>query len=328
MRALTYDRYGGPEAHVLRDDEPVPAAAPGEVLVRVEAVGLNPYDWHIFRGDPWLARLAFGLRGPGHRIVGSDVAGTIETIGDGVRGWSPGDRVAAFVGFGGCAALVAVPVDRLARIPEGVAATTAAATPIGALTALAGLEPHDLPRRSRVLVIGASGGVGHMAVQIARVLGAQRVVAVCSGRNAAMVPELGADRVIDYTRESVLDCGERFDVILDTVATTPLRRLRHLIDPGGVYAPAGGLGGGPLLGPAWPMYRAKVAGVTVRHVAVANVAAKDEDNGGDVARVLGWIADGSVRAVVEAALPLEDHVAAFERLESQHVAGKLVLTLP
>lgn len=326
MKAVTYDRYGGPETHVLASDEAVPVPGPGEVVARVAAAGLNPYDWHIYRGDPWLARFAFGLRGPGHRIVGADMAGTVASVGPGVTEFAVGDAVAAMVGFGACAEFVVVPIDRLARIPSSVGFVEAAALPVAALTALHGLEGLDLERRRRVLVIGASGGVGHMAVQIARRLGAARVVAVCSGRNRSMLESLGADRVIDYTAESVVQCGETFDVVFDTVATTPLRKLAPIIEKDGVYAPAGGLGGGPLLGPAWPMYRAALAGRTVRP-SVAMVAARDANSGADLERILGWVAEGSVTPVIERTWPLAEHAAAFARLETQHVAGKVVLTV-
>ncbi|WP_084106471.1 NAD(P)-dependent alcohol dehydrogenase [Demequina sp. NBRC 110056] len=323
MRAVTYSRYGGPETQTLTTDAPTPEPGPGEALVRVAAAGLNPYDWHIYRGDPWLARLKFGLRAPGERTVGSDVAGVVEALGPGTTRLAVGNRVCGFAGFGAAADAVAVPEDRLAVVPATVGDEEAAAVPIGALTALLGLEPLA-PSGKRVLVIGASGGVGHMAVQIARTLGAARVVGVCSGRNAAMVRELGADRVIDYTRESVLDCDETFDIVYDTVATTPVRRLRRIMTADAVYAPAGALGGGRLLGPAWGMYRAVIAGRTISQRVTA-VAARAEDTAEEVARVLAWVESGEVRPVVERAYPLEEHAAALLRLEGQHVAGKVVL---
>jgi len=326
MRAVTYSRYGGPETHALENDVAVPEPGEGEVRIRVTAVGLNPYDWHIYRGDPWLARLAFGLRSPGRRIVGSDVAGVVDAVGTGVERLAPGDRVCGFVGFGGAANAVVTKENRLALVPSSITDEAAAAVPIPALTALLGLEPLE-PAGKRVLIIGASGGVGHMAVQFARVLGAARVVAVCSGRNAAMVTDLGADRVIDYTRESVLDCDETFDIVFDTVTTTPLRRLRRIMAPDADYAPAGGVGGGRLLGPAWGMYRSVIAGWTVSQT-VRTVSAREDDTAAEVARILDWIAAGDVRVVVERAYPLEQHAEALTRLETQHVSGKVVLTVP
>ncbi|WP_084039115.1 NAD(P)-dependent alcohol dehydrogenase [Demequina sp. NBRC 110053] len=325
MRAVTYDRYGGPESHVLRDDVKEPDPAPGQVRIRVGTTGLNAWDWHVYRGDPWLARLRFGLRSPGERTPGSDIAGVVDAVGSGVERLTVGDRVCGFAGFGGAAEAVVVPESRLARIPPSLSDQAAAATPIAALTALYGLAPLA-PAGQRVLVIGASGGVGHMAVQLARVLGAARVVAVCSDRNATMVTEIGADRVIDYTRASVLDAGETFDIVFDTVATTPLRRLRRIMAPDGVYAPAGALGGGPMLGPAWGMYRSVVAGWTVRQ-RVALVAAREDHTADDLARALGWVEAGAVRPIVERVYRLEEHAAAMARLESQHVAGKLVLQI-
>jgi len=234
--------------------------------------------------------------------------------------------VCGFVGFGGAADAVVTKENRLALVPAGVSDEAAAAVPIPALTALLGLEPLGV-EGTRVLIIGASGGVGHMAVQFARMLGAARVVAVCSGRNAAMVTSLGADRVIDYTRESVLDCGETFDIVFDTVTTTPLRRLRRIMASDAIYAPAGGVGGGPLLGPAWGMYRSVVAGWTVSQT-VRTVSAREDDTAPEVGRFLDWIAAGDVQVMLERAYPLEQHAEALARLETQHVSGKVVLTIP
>ncbi|WP_082097386.1 NAD(P)-dependent alcohol dehydrogenase [Demequina silvatica] len=323
MRAVTYSKYGGPETHRLRD-VPIPEPGEGEVRIRVRAAGLNPWDWHIYRGDPWLARFSFGLRSPGTRVVGADAAGEVDAVGAGVAGPAVGDRVFGFLGFGGCADYAIAEASKIARTPDSITDAEAAAVPIAAITALGGLEDGGGCEGRRVLVIGASGGVGHFAVQIARVLGASRVAAVCSGRNASMVALLGADRVVDYTREDVAACGETFDVIYDTVGTTSLPRLRRILAPGGVHLAAGGLGGGPLLGPAWAIYRAKaLAPLARRRVVVVGTEPSSEN----LARVAGWLAEGRVRPVIQAAVPLERTAEALAALERQHVAGKLVVAV-
>lgn len=323
MRAVSYSRYGGPKDMVL-GDLPMPEPGPGQVRLRVRAASLNPYDWHIYRGDPYFARLIFGLRTPGHRVLGSDVAGQVDAIGDDVTAFSVGDAVYGSIGKGACGEFAVAQADVLALKPRTATFQQAAALPMAALTALQGLRAAGVGQGSRVLVIGASGGVGHLAVQIARILGAERVVAVCSGKNADWVAALGADRVIDYTKESLADAGERFDVIFDTVATTPLRRLRAVMRPGAVYAPAGALQRGGLLGPAMPIFGARLAGPLLGSK-VAAVNAKV--TGKDLDELATWVDEERLAATIEAVYPLEQYVDALTKLEGQHVAGKLVVSV-
>lgn len=323
MRALQAVRYGPPSA--LRMTElPRPHPAAGEVRVRVHAASLNAYDWHLYRGDPWLARMAFGVRRPRPRTLGLDCSGVVDAVGEGVEGFAIGDRVAAATESGTFAESAVVKADAVARIPDGVGFEQAAALPGAGLTAFQGLRGAGVKAGDRVLVIGASGGVGHFAAQFASTFGASRVVAVCSGRNARMLADLGADRVIDYTRESVTDAGERFDVIFDTVGTTRFSRLTRVMERGAVYAPAGGLGGGPLLGPMWAIYSGIPASWFVSQ-RIAPVSAKLD--GADLARMLQHVADGTVRPVIERVHPLEEYAEALAHLESKRVAGKLVLEL-
>ncbi|GAA5519789.1 Zinc-type alcohol dehydrogenase-like protein SA1988 [Demequina sediminis] len=321
MRAVTYTRYGGPEGHSM-SELPDPAPGPGQVRVRVRAAGLNPYDWHLYRADPWIARSAVGWRGPGRRVLGADVAGVVDALGAGVDSFQVGDAVYGEIGFGSCGEAAVADASRLALKPRSLTFTEAAAVPMGALTALHGLEKARVPAGASVLVLGASGGVGHFAVQIAKALGAGRVVAVCADRNADWVAGLGADRVIAYDREDVRDCGERFDVVFDTVATLPLRRLAPLIASDGVFAPAGALKGSRLLGPAGPMFAAAAAGPWLRR-RVALVAARPE--GASLERIAAWIDRGEVRPHLGAVYPLEEHMSACIHLETQRVGGKVVL---
>jgi len=323
MKAVVFDRYGPPESLRLIDTD-VPEPAEGQVRIRVRAASLNAYDWHIYRGDPWIAKLSFGLRSPGLRGLGADVAGVVDAVGPGVTDFAVGDDVFGEIGAGAVADFALAEQSRIALKPSSLNYEEAAALPMAALTAYQGLRDAPVKNGAGVLVIGASGGVGHMAVQIARALGAGRVVAVCSGRNADWVAEIGADRVIDYTQESVLDADERFDVVYDTVATTSVRKLRKVMWPDAVYAPAGAVGGSALLGPAGPMFRSVGSGWFISQ-RVALVQAKP--SGEDLKAIAEMVDSGKVRPVIYQVYAMEDFAAALTKLEGKHTAGKLVLAV-
>jgi NADPH:quinone reductase-like Zn-dependent oxidoreductase len=266
----------------------------------------------------------FGLRRPGHRVVGADVAGQVDAVGEGVTEFAAGDAIYGSIGRGACGEYAVAPVASLALKPLKATFEQAAALPMATTTALQGLRSARVGPGSRVLVIGASGGVGHLAVQIARILGAERVVAVCSGLNAEWVGALGADRVIDYTEQSVLDAEERFDVIFDTVATTPLHRLRAVMAPDGVYVPVGGLQRGGLLGPALPIFGAVAAGRLLRRKVVQFTASI---NAADLEEAARWVDQGLLAPTIDTVYPLERYADALTKLEGQHAAGKLVVSM-
>jgi len=328
MRAVVYDDYKG-AINMRVADIAMPEPGPGQVRVRVHAAALNAADWHLYLGDPWLARASFGWRGPKRKpsIIAKDLAGVIDTLGEGVSGYAVGDRVYGET-WDGCASDFAViDTSALAPMPAGLTFEEAAALPMGALTASqglrqAGMEDGSLPDAPRTLVIGAAGGVGHLAVQIARVMGAGRVVAVCSARNATMLRDLGADRVIAYDQESLFDCGEEFDLVYDTVATSSFRKVRTVMTKKGTYACAGGVGGGKLFGPAWPVMSPRLLSPLFSQRGVSVAAAI---SGEDLAKVRPWVEAGLVRPVIERVYALEDFAPALARLESKHTAGKLVL---
>ena len=323
MKAITYEIYGGPDVLVV-DDVPTPEPADHQVLIRVRAAALNPYDWHFYRGDPYLARMGGqGLRRPKQKnIIGADVAGDVIRVGSAVTTLKVGDAVFGGIGRGACAEFAATSHKNLVLKPASVSYEDAAASPMAALTALYGLRQVDVAGRA-VLVNGASGGVGHMAVQIARALGASRVVAVCSGRNADWVADLGADAVIDYTREDFTRMGERFDVIFDTVGTQPLRAVRRALVPGGTFITVGAIGGGKLLGPARFMFGTLIAATFVREkVRVLMDWSATPD---DYELLAEWLADGTVRSHLDRVFPLEEAADAARHLETGHVAGKVVL---
>ncbi len=325
MQAVTWDRYGAP-ADVLRvSNVPVPHFGPDDIRVRVRAAGANPYDWHFYRGDPYLVRMSTGFRKPKQQTqLGADFAGEVESVGANITGFKPGDRVFGEVALGAFAEYVVAPAQNVAHMPAILSFEQAAAVPMGAFTALASLrKAHGGVKGRSVLINGASGGIGIFAVQLAKAMGASRVVGVCSGRNADLVTRLGADEIIDYAKSDYTESPLRFDLLVDTQATQPFRRSIRAVKPRGTYAFAGG-GGGKLLGPGAPMLRAVIAGLIRRQRVVTVMAGT---SGEDLVYVAGLIAAGKVRAKVEQAYPLECIVEAMWHLETGHVRGKVVVTI-
>jgi NADPH:quinone reductase-like Zn-dependent oxidoreductase len=246
MKAVILHSYGSPDQLELKaTDTPEPAA--DEVLVRVRATSVNPYDWHGMRGEPRIARLmngAMGLREPKFRILGCDMAGQVEAVGKDVTGFRPGDDVFALLEHGGgFAEYASVPERLLVRKPENLSYEQAAVIPMAALTALLAVrEVGRIKPGQKVLVNGASGGVGTFAVQIAKALGAS-VDAVCSSRNADLVKSIGADSVIDYTTEDFTRHGRQYDLLLDIAGGHSAFACRRVLAPGGTLVLVGG--------PAW-----------------------------------------------------------------------------
>lgn len=236
MRAAVHERYGAPEAVVTVRSVPVPEVGPDDVLVRVGAASVNALDWHYVTGLPMFARPSLGLRRPRRQVPGADVAGVVEAVGTAVTRFRPGDRVFGEVSGGAFAEYVVAPADWLVPVPEDVDTETAATIGVAAETALQGLRDWGrLEPGQRVLVNGASGGVGSFAVQLAKALGASHVTAVCSTGNVEAARRAGADRVVDYTREDVRELGETFDLFFDNAGSLSLRDSRRLVSPGGTY---------------------------------------------------------------------------------------------
>jgi len=321
MRAIVRCDYGGPGVVQLQELEK-PTPGPDEVLVRVRAASVNPLDWHFMEGTPYFARLGMGLRKPKSIRLGVDFAGTVEAVGANVKKLRPGDEV-----FGGrtgaFAEYVAVREDRaVAPKPTNLTFEEAAAVPIAAVTALQALRDQGkVQPGQKVLINGASGGVGTFAVQIARALGAD-VTGVCSTRNVALVRSLGADRVIDYTREDFTTTGQRWDVILDNVGNHSLRECRRALAPNGRYVMVGGQPG------QWidPLPRALGALVLSRFVSQDLRMFLAELNGRDLA-VLGELMQaGKVKPVIDRRYPLGEASAALRYVEAGHARGKVVLT--
>ncbi len=324
MKAWVYHRYGGPE--VLRFEEvEAPRPSADEVLVRVHASGLNAADWHLMRADPALARIAFGLRRPRRpMVIGSDVAGVVEAVGDEVTRLVVGDRVMAETLQGSCGELVAVAEKRVGRLPETISFEQAAAIPMAGVTALTAVQ-HDgrLQPGQTVLVNGASGGVGTFAVQIACALGG-KVTAVCSTGAVELMRSLGADEVIDYTQQPVVDTGRTYDLLVNIGGAHSLRALRRTIAPRGTLAAVGGSQHGGLLGPGSIGTRGALLSPFVRQ---RLVSVSDKPNAPDLEALAVMVGSGDVTPVIDRVFPLAEVPDAMRHLEEGHPKGKVVVTV-
>jgi NADPH:quinone reductase-like Zn-dependent oxidoreductase len=308
---------------------PQPEPGPGEVLVRVHAAALNAYDWHILRGDPKLARLAdrstFGRTGPRHPIVGRDFAGRVEAVGADVGGVKPGDDVFGDA-FGTFAEYVCAKETAVATKPERLSYAEAAAMPQAGITALVGLrDSGQVQAGQRVLINGASGGVGTFAVQIGKAMGAE-VTGVCSSRNVDLVRSLGADHVVDYTRDDFTRSGQRYDVVFDLVANRSIRDLRRALTPTGTIVLSGGgvFEGGSFFGPMGLLIQANVVRPFIRQrlARLVTIPATAE-----LVALRDLVDAGSVTPSIEASYPLAQAADALRQLETEHARAKLVLTV-
>jgi NADPH:quinone reductase-like Zn-dependent oxidoreductase len=308
-------------------DTPVPAA--DEVLVRVRATSVNPYDWHHMRGEPRIARLmpgTLGLRAPRFRVLGCDTSGQVEAVGRDVTEFRPGDDVFALLERGGgFAEYVSVPERLLARKPGNLSYEQAAAVPMAATTALLGLR--DVARvkpGQQVLVIGASGGVGTFAVQIAGALGA-RVDAVCSSANEDMVRSIGADDVIDYAKADFTRSGRRYDVLLDIAGSRPAAACRRVLAPRGTLVLIGGPAG-KWLQPAGHMFSGlAMAPLGRQRIAIADTVSHKTKKQ-TLVTLTELIEAGTVTPVISRTYPFHDIQGAVRYQEQGHVPGKVVIT--
>jgi NADPH:quinone reductase-like Zn-dependent oxidoreductase len=325
MKGWTYTRYGGPEVLQFVEQEP-PALSPDGVLVRVHASALNAADWHMMRADPFLARIAVGLRKPRKPMtIGSDVAGIVEAVGDRVTRIAPGDHVMAeTMMMGGCAELAAVPEKIVGRTPTGMTFEQAAAIPMAGVTALTAVK-HDgrLRPGQSVLVNGASGGVGTFAVQIAHALGG-RVTAVCSTGAVELVRSLGAEEVIDYTKAEAIDTGRTYDLVVSIGGLYSARALRRTVARGGTLAAVGGSKHGGLLGPGGTNTRAALISPFVPQ---RLVSVSDKPNAADLETLAQMCEAGQITPVIDRVFPLSETPAAMRYLEDAHPKGKVIVTV-
>jgi NADPH:quinone reductase-like Zn-dependent oxidoreductase len=324
VKAIVRDEYGSPDVLELRDIDKPEIADDEEVLVRVRAAGVGRDVWHVMTGLPYPIRLAgYGLRAPKNPVIGSDVAGVVEALGKNVTRFQPGDEVFG-IGKGSYAEYARAPEDKLAPKPANLTFEQAAAVAISGLTALQGLRDHGKVRPGQeVLVIGASGGVGTFAVQLAKALGAH-VTGVCSTTKVDMVRSIGADRVIDYTQEDFAEGDQRYDLILDIGGNSSLSRLRRALTLQGTLVITGGEGGGRWLGGTDRQIRALMLSPFVGQKLGTFV---NSENHEDMIFLKELIEAGKVTPVIDRTYPLSEVPEAIRYLEEGHAQGKVVITV-
>lgn len=325
MKAVMHDRYGGPEVLEVRDVD-VPAAGHGEILLRVRAAGVNPIDWHYLRGEPLVMRLGEGLHRPKRKILGFEASGTVEAVGADTSRFAPGDEVWGWCDGGAFAEYVAVRADHLMPKPPQLSLEQAAGCPVAALTALQAVRDHgNTQPGQRVLIIGASGGVGTFAVQIAKSMGAS-VTGVCSTQNVDLVQSLGADEVIDYTAEDFAGGDRRYDVVVHVAGDRSLADCRRVLTREGVLVNVGGGEGssGRLLGPG---KRFLAASVINRFVSQTVGAFVGKVNQADGLALLALLESRQIIPIIDRTYPLADTAAAIRYLETRRARGKVVVTI-
>jgi NADPH:quinone reductase-like Zn-dependent oxidoreductase len=314
MKAFIYEKYGPPETLRMGEvDKPTPNA--DQVVVKVRAASVNAADWHVLRGKPLFSRATLGLLRPNHKILGVDIAGQVEAVGNGVTRYQPGDEVYANLldhGYGGFAEYVSVPLDVMASKPANLSFEEAAAVPMAATTALQGLAHHGaLHPTQQVLINGATGGVGSFAVQLAKASGAE-VTAITSTPNLDLVRSLGADHVLDYTTTDVVASGRRYDRILDTVGNQSVHDLRQALAEGGKAAVTGFTTVAKLLGVS--LRGGKNIAMVQAHVTTSDLELLSE-----------LIEAGKIRPQIDRRYAFAELPAAIAYLEQGHATGKVVV---
>jgi NADPH:quinone reductase-like Zn-dependent oxidoreductase len=321
MKAVIYETYGSPDVLVFEEVKK-PAPLDNEILIKIRAASVNPRDWHLMRADPWLVRLMTGLLKPRASMLGSDIAGQVETVGTNVAQFQFGDDVFGDIGdhrTNGFAEYVSVPERALALKPVSLTFEEAAAVPGAALAALQGLRDHgQIQAGDKVLINGASGGVGTFAVQIAKSFDAE-VTGVCSTKNLELVRSLGADYVIDYTQEDFSENGLRYDLILDNVGNPAhyKRFYKYSLTPEGICVIAAGsfflqLFLGPWMSLSGPNK-------------ILTYATKPNQK--DLLTIKSLLEDGRLVPVIDRRYPLNQTADAIRYLENRHARGKVIITM-
>jgi NADPH:quinone reductase-like Zn-dependent oxidoreductase len=322
MRAIVQDTYGSADvlrlAHIAR-----PAPGNGEALVRVHAAGLDRGTWHLMTGRPYLQRLVLGYRGPKNPVSGRDVAGTVVAVGPAVTAFAVGDEVYG-IGRGSFAEYTVARTDKLARKPATITFEQAAVVPVSAMTALRALtDVGRVKAGQHVLITGASGGVGSYAIQLAKAFGAD-VTGACSTSKMDLVRSLGADHVIDYTRDDFAHGDTRYDLILDIAGNPTISRLRRALTPTGTAVLVGGEEGGDLTG---GMNRQLAALATSPFVRQRLTMSVPKESATDLNRLTELIEAGKVVPSVDRIYPLDQAPQAMRHLEAGNVRGKVAITL-
>jgi NADPH:quinone reductase-like Zn-dependent oxidoreductase len=323
MKAIVNEAYGSADILEIKDVHK-PEVEADQVLVRVRAASANPYDWHFMRGIPYIARTSMGLRKPKYSLLGTDVAGEVEAVGNAVTRFRPGDAVFGFVGSGGFAEYVSAPEKLLALKPAKLSFEQAATVPLAAVTALQGLrDAGEIQAGQEVLIVGASGGVGTFAVQIAKWYGAD-VTGVCSTRNVEMVRSIGADHVIDYTREDFTRTGQRYDLIFQLAGTASPSACRRALAPRGRLVLSSGDSSGRIIGPVGRIIKAILISPFIGQT-LRPFVAKPSSN--DLQFVRELIEAGRVAPVIDRTYPLTEAADAIRYIETGRARGKVVISV-
>ena len=323
MKAIVYKKYGSPDVLHLEEVKK-PAFDEEKVLVKVYAASINAGDWHLLTADPFPMRLmGVGLFQPNNTILGADVAGQVEAVGKNVKQFHPGDAVFGDIfglGSGSFAEYVSVPESALALKPSNISFEEAAAVPVAAVTALQGLrdQGHIQPGQ-KVLINGASGGVGTFAVQIAKAFGAE-VTAVCSTRNLEMACSIGADHVIDYTQEDFTKNGRQYDLILAANGYQPLSAYKRALTPHGIYVFTGG-------SPAQTFQSLFIGPILSKRDGRKMTSVMGKANQKDLIFIRDLLEDGKIRPVIDARYPLNETPEAFRYFGKGHARGKVIINI-
>ncbi|HNP85757.1 MAG TPA: NAD(P)-dependent alcohol dehydrogenase [Kouleothrix sp.] len=320
MKAIVNTQYGSPDVlRMLEVAKPTPKE--NEVLIKIHAVAVNAADWHLLKADPFLVRLQFGLFKPKYTILGADIAGRVEAVGQNVKKLKVGDDVfgnSSSSGWGGYAEYAAVREDVLVLKPANITFEEAAAVPMAAVTALLGLKEGKIQQGQTVLINGASGGVGTFAIQIAKALGAE-VTAVCSTRNVELARSLGADHVIDYTKEDFTKSGKQYDLILAANGYHSLTDYQRALSPNGQYVMTGGTTAQMFEVLLFGRLRSK------GNQKMGNILAKHSQE--ELEFIAGLLADGTVKPVIAKRYALAQTADAIRCVEEGHAQGKVVITV-
>jgi len=316
MKAIVYTKFGPPDVLQLKEvEKPIPKD--NEILIKVHAASANAYDWHHLRADPFFIRLmGAGLLKPKHKILGADIAGQVEAVGRHVKQFQPGNDVFGEGSYGGFAEYVCVDENRFVLKPANLTFEEAAAIPMAALTALQGLRDKGrIQERQKVLINGASGGVGTFAVQIAKSFDAE-VTGVCSTTKMDLVRSIGADHVIDYTQEDVTKNKQQYDLIFDIAAYRSISKYKRILRPGGIYV----LAGGSMARIFQLMLKSKTGAKNMRLI-VAKISQKD------LLFITELMSAGKVKSIIDKRYPLNETAEALRYLEEGHARGKVVITV-
>jgi NADPH:quinone reductase-like Zn-dependent oxidoreductase len=316
MKAIVYTKFGPPDVLQLKEvEKPVPKD--NEILIKVHAASANAYDWRHLRADPFFIRfMGAGLFKPKHKILGADIAGEVEAVGSHVKQFQLGDEVLGEGSYGGFAEYVCVDENRFVLKPANLTFEEAAAVPMAALTALQGLrDKGQIQAGQKVLINGASGGVGTFAVQIAKSFGA-KVTGVCSTTKMDLVRLIGADHVIDYTQEDVTKNEQQYDLIFDVAAYHSIAEYKRILSPGGIYVVAGGS-----MARIFQVMLKSRTGAKNMVVVVAKISQKD------LQFILELMNAGKVRSIIDKRYPLNETAEALRYLEEGHARGKVVITV-